>query len=214
MSMLWYSSEQRLGSYINYQGFSNFVEAQRQGRPVIFLTPHVVSIDFAGTMLATQVPVCAMMKDLRNSIFNEKIVASRSRFGLRLHKRSKGIRPLIRNLLDNVSCIYIADQDFGMKNSVFASFFNEKVATLSTLGRMARITNALVLPMSSRLDLDSGQYYVVIGKPMANFPTDDEYINARRMNAEFEKIIARAPEQYMWTLRWFKTRPNDSPSIY
>ena len=214
MSMLWLSSEQRLSSYINYKGFEHWVNAQRQGRPVIFLTPHVVSVDFAATLLSSQVPTCAMMKDLRNSTLNKRIMSSRSRFGLKLYERSRGIRPLIRNLLNNVSCVYIPDQDFGMRNSVFASFFGEKVATLATLGRMAKLTNALVLPLHSSLNTETGQYYVVIDEPLSDFPTNDPHVDARRMNAVFETIIAQAPEQYMWTLRWFKTRPNNGPSIY
>jgi len=214
LSVLWFSSEQRLSSYVSYRGIENWKKVQQQGRPVIFLTPHVVSVDFAATLLASQVPLCAMMKDFRNSVINERIIASRSRFGLSLYERSKGLRPLIRNLKNNVSCLYIPDQDFGNKNSIFVPFFGQKTATLNTLGRMAKLTNAQVLPLHARLDIESGQYQVVIDKPLENFPSDDEYANARRMNAVFEEIITEAPEQYMWTLRWFKTRPDNGKSIY
>ncbi len=214
LSVLWFSSEQRLGSYISYRGIENFHKAQRQGRPVIFLTPHVVSVDFAATLLATQVPICAMMKDFRNSVINDRIIASRTRFGLHLYERSKGLRPMIRNLKNNVSCLYIPDQDFGTNNSLFVPFFGQKSATLNTLGRMAKLTNALVLPLHAHLNFKTGQYQVVIDRPLENFPGDDEYANARRMNAVFEEIIAKAPEQYMWTLRWFKTRPDNGKSIY
>ena len=88
------------------------------------------------------------------------------------------------------------------------------VATLNTLGRMTRMTDAKVLPVRTYLDPRSGQYHVTIEPPMADFPTDSDYINARRMNSVFETIIQAAPEQYLWTLRWFKTRPGNEEPIY
>jgi KDO2-lipid IV(A) lauroyltransferase len=34
------------------------------------------------------------------------------------------------------------------------------------------------------------------------------------VNAAFETVIRQAPEQYLWTLRWFRTRPNGESSPY
>jgi KDO2-lipid IV(A) lauroyltransferase len=34
------------------------------------------------------------------------------------------------------------------------------------------------------------------------------------MNREIEQWVREMPEQYMWTYRRFKTRPNNEPSLY
>jgi len=34
------------------------------------------------------------------------------------------------------------------------------------------------------------------------------------MNLELEKLIRLAPDQYMWSLRLFQTRPDGSPPPY
>ncbi len=214
LGMLWLSSDHRLNRCMNVSGIEHWHKANREGHPVIFLTPHVVAVDLAGTVLARFVPVCTMMKDLNNLLMNQRVKEYRSRFGLKLYSRSRGMRPLIRNLLNKVSCYYIPDQDFGTANSVFVPFFGVPVATLSTLGRMARLTDAKVLPMRSYLDPDTGIYNITISEPLDNFPQADEHVNARRMNAVFEDIIKERPDQYMWTLRWFKTRPNNEKSPY
>jgi len=57
-------------------------------------------------------------------------------------------------------------------------------------------------------------YEVDIDPPMENFPSDDDTKNARQMNEALEAGINRAPEQYMWTLRWFKTRPHGEAPPY
>ena len=49
---------------------------------------------------------------------------------------------------------------------------------------------------------------------MESFPGDDEQLDAARMNEELEKLIMQAPEQYMWSLRLFQTRPNGEPNPY
>ncbi len=214
LGMVSLSSEERLNRLMNIKGIEHYRRARNAGHPVIFLTPHLVGVDIAGTLLARHMPICSMMRDQRNSVLNNRMKANRMRFGLRLYTRSQGLLPLVRNLKRKINCYYIADEDFGANNSLFVSFFGMPVATLNTLGRMTRMTDAKVLPVRTHLDTRSGQYNIIIEAPLTDFPTDSEYINARRMNAVFENMIRVAPEQYLWTLRWFKSRPDNGKSPY
>ena len=214
LGMVSLSSEERLNAVINIEGFENYRRVRNAGHAVIFLTPHLVGVDIAGTLLSRHLPVCTMMRDHKNPVLNNRLKANRKRFGLKLYTRSQGLLPLVQNLKKKVSCYYIADEDFGVNNSLFVPFFGVPVATLNTLGRMARLTNARVLPVRSYLDSKTGRYDITIEAPLENFPTDDSYTNARRMNAIFEKMISAAPEQYLWTLRWFKSRPDNGTPPY
>ncbi|MFW8120592.1 kdo(2)-lipid IV(A) palmitoleoyltransferase, partial [Klebsiella pneumoniae] len=47
-----------------------------------------------------------------------------------------------------------------------------------------------------------------------NYPHDDEAAPAAYMNRVIEKEILRAPEQYLWLHRRFKTRPPGEASLY
>ena len=214
LGMVSLSSEERLNAVINIEGFENYRKVRNAGHAVIFLTPHLVGVDIAGTLLSRHLPVCTMMRDHKNPVLNNRLKANRKRFGLKLYTRSQGLLPLVQNLKKKVSCYYIADEDFGVNSSIFVPFFGVPVATLNTLGRMARLTDAKVLPVRSYLDSKTGRYDITIEAPLENFPTDDSYTNARRMNAIFENMIAAAPEQYLWTLRWFKSRPDNGTPPY
>ncbi|MEE8210306.1 MAG: hypothetical protein V3T85_00150, partial [Acidiferrobacterales bacterium] len=55
---------------------------------------------------------------------------------------------------------------------------------------------------------------LVLNPVLAEFPTGDPNKDAARMNAALEQSIRDAPEQYMWTLKLFKTRPDNGPSPY
>ncbi len=214
LGMLALSSEPRLNALMNIEGIENYRKVRNAGHAAIFLTPHLVGVDITGTLLARHIPVCTMMREQKNPILNDRLKANRRRFGLKVYTRSQGLMPLVRNLKRKVSCYYIADEDFGTSNSLFVPFFGVPVATLNTLGRMAQMTDAKVLPVRSCLDARSGRYNISIGAPLSDFPTDDSYTNARRMNAIFEDMIAQAPAQYLWTLRWFKSRPDNSAPPY
>jgi lauroyl/myristoyl acyltransferase len=57
-------------------------------------------------------------------------------------------------------------------------------------------------------------YDMCLYPPLKNFPSDDPLADAKRMNEEVEKWVREMPEQYMWSYRRFKTRPNNEPSLY
>jgi KDO2-lipid IV(A) lauroyltransferase len=47
-----------------------------------------------------------------------------------------------------------------------------------------------------------------------NYPCGDVEADTRRMNAFIEDRIREMPEQYLWTHRRFKTRPEGEPGFY
>ena len=50
--------------------------------------------------------------------------------------------------------------------------------------------------------------------PLEDFPTGDPERDAASVNKARETLIRLAPEQYMWTLRWFRTRPEGETPPY
>ena len=49
---------------------------------------------------------------------------------------------------------------------------------------------------------------------MNDYPGEDKQIAAGYINKVIEREILRAPEQYLWVHRRFKTRPLVEPSVY
>ena len=105
------------------------------------------------------------------------------------------------------------DEDLGGEHCVFAPFFGIETATLPVVGRLARMTGATVIPMFCILG-EEGRYKVVLGDPIEDFPTQNPELDAAKVNLAFQASINDAPEQYLWTLKWFRTRPNGESSPY
>jgi KDO2-lipid IV(A) lauroyltransferase len=96
---------------------------------------------------------------------------------------------------------------------VFVPFFGHPAKSLTSTHAMARLSGARVLPLFHER-LPDGRYRVEIGAPLEDFPSGDASADTARSMAVIETAIRRAPEQYLWIHKRFKSRPDDGPSPY
>lgn len=219
-ALLWWASKKRMAKLIRYNGLQQLYKALGSGRSVIILSYHSVSTDYTGFALEHCLPSfiksVTIMKPLKNCLLNYFVCRARRRFGTVAVPRHWGLAE-VANILrhkDMALLYYTPDEDFGIEHSVMVPFFSTQAATLTSLGRLARIGNAIVIPACAALSEDTNGYNVHFGEPLQDFPTGDAVADAICMNQAFEKMIMLAPEQYMWTMRRFKTRPLEEPSPY
>jgi len=86
-------------------------------------------------------------------------------------------------------------------------------ATVTALSRIARLTEALVVPCIAR-ERAWGRYQIEFLPALENFPSDDAAADVGRMNAVIEAEVRKTPAQYLWIHRRFKTRPPRERSLY
>ena len=184
-------------------------------RPVIWLAPHFVGLVVGGMRLSVDQTVANLYARARNPVANKIMLHGRSRFSSPvLISKSDGIKPVLKALKAGLPLHYSPDQDQGRRNAAFVPFFGIPTATVSALPRLARLTNAQVIPVVTR-QLPWGRGYAVrFYPPWENFPTDDLEADVTRMNAFIEDRIREMPGQYLWLHRRFKTRPTGEPSLY
>lgn len=214
IACLWWVPEWRLRKWIRFKGKQAYLDLL-ENHNVLLLLPHFNGLDLGGTYCSTLAPSMCMMKTERNALLNWQMWKGRSRFGdTRIIFREQGLRPYVKALKSGVACYYLADEDFGEgENTVFAPFFGIERATLTTLSGMARLGKAKVIGVIPRMTPEGG-YEVAFTPPLENFPSGDEQKDAQAMNALLEAAIRQSPAQYMWTFRWFQTRPAGEPSFY
>lgn len=183
-------------------------------RPVIWLAPHFVGLVMGGVRLSMDRPLATMYRPAKNPVIDRMMLQGRSRFSAVLVAKEDGIKPLLKTLKERMPFYYLPDQDQGRSNAVFVPFFGVPAATLSALPRLAKLTGAQVVPVTTRL-LPGGQGYAVhFYPPWDNYPSGDLEADVARMNAFIEERIREMPDQYLWLHRRFKTRPAGEPSVY
>ena len=125
------------------------------------------------------------------------------------------VKALFKALADNECCLYLPDQDYGPKRSIFVPFFAVK-ETATTTGTLmfAEGSGAPMLIAFAYRDPDTQDYVVEIHDVLDGIPSGDAYADLTRLNQEIEKFIRRQPAQYLWAHRRFKTRPQGQPSLY
>jgi len=212
--LLWWAPRERLERLIRVEGLEH-VRALG-GEAAIFLVPHFVTLDACATRLIMELDMVGIYAMQKDPHFARMLDHGRTRFGSqRTVSRQEGVRAMISAMRrEKRSSFYLPDQDPGPKNAVFVPFFGVMAATLPGLSRIARLTGAKVLTAVVRMRSGGEGYVLEIGPPWEDFPTDDLVADTRRMNAWIERAVHKAPEQYLWSHRRFKTRPPGEAPFY
>ncbi len=211
--MNWWISEKRFVNSVEVKGRAHYDEALANGKNIILLAPHFMSLDVAGYILCRETPMITMYQYSKNQLINEAVKRGRSRFGGLLVERKEPLRKLVRLIGQGHPFYYLPDQDAGRKG-VFVPFFHELASTIPMLGKFASMTDAVVIPCSNRIKAWGQGYEVILGEPIENFPSGEELQDTATMNAVVADMIRQMPEQYFWVHKRFKTRPPNSDTKF
>ncbi len=189
------------------------VEAVRaQGKPIVFVMPHAWAIDIAGLYISLNgLSMCTMMHSVPNRLYDWFINRQRILFGGIVFERDAGLKPIIKLMRQGRSFFYLPDQDHGPQASVFVPFFGRMKATLPALPKLCKLTGAAAITMFVAYDAEQGRYQLTFEPALSDYPSGDVTADTARMNQEIEKLVARWPDQYMWFLKYFRSRPESDP---
>jgi KDO2-lipid IV(A) lauroyltransferase len=211
-SWLWESDEATVRSRLRLVGATH--ELQGHDRTVIF-APHFVGLDAGGTALAllVQRAFISVYAEQANEAVDGWIRAGRLRYGaVKLVSKNQGLRPVVQAVRASEVLYLLPDMDMGASESVFVPFFGVLAATVPTLPRMARLGQAKVVPVISRITPQG--YEVEVLPAWTDYPGPDAQADTALMNQRLEAMIQTMPEQYYWVHKRFKTRPPGEPKLY
>jgi len=213
-SLLFFGSKKRLSKMLEIEGQQHIDEAINNDKSVIILLAHSIMLEFAPAALGLKYDCFGSYKTSKNAVLDWMIARSRCRHVSFVVSREEGMRKLIKSLIPKRLMIFLPDEDLGIDNAVFAPFFGKKKATLTTPARLAKMGKAVALPTFAWYDVTTQKYKIHIAQHLHNYPTGNAKQDAILLNESLEKMIQKYPEQYMWTMKWFKTRPDNEASLY
>ena len=214
----WWSSKEHIQKLIQVENLAYFEDAVRSGSNIILLAPHFVALEIGGIYLSTVSPITSVYQRNKNPLFNALTIHGRTRFGALITERQESTLGIVRQMKNCHPLYYLPDQDPGIhwhpKQSVFAPFFNEQAATWTTLSRLAKITDAIVIPCKTEILSKGKGFKVTFSAPITNFPTGNPLSDAAIMNQAIESLVRDIPDQYFWVHKRFKTQPVGVASHY
>jgi KDO2-lipid IV(A) lauroyltransferase len=215
-AMAWWGNLEKVEKLCRIEGVQHLETALQQHRGVILLGGHFTTLDLGGTLLGLKVPhveINAVYRPHENPVLEYLIVRGRRRVLADIISRND-TRSMIRHLRKQHVVWTATDQDYALRNSVFAPFFGVPAATTTAISRLASVTGAAVVPFSSKR-LENGQGYLLqLLPPLDNFPGKDVQRDTERVNKALEDQVRTMPEQYYWVHRRFKHRPPGEPALY
>ncbi len=213
-SLLLFASKKRLATLVEIEGAEHIDKAIENQQSIMILLAHSVMLEFAPIALGIKYNCYGSYKRAKNPVMDWIIAKGRCRYVKFVVSREQGLRRLIRELIPNQLLIFLPDEDLGKHNAVFASFFGKQKATLTTPARIAKLGKAVALPCFAYYDPSLKKYKIIIAPAIDNYPSKDTAKNALMLNQQLEKLILQQPEQYMWLMKWYRSRPEGEDSVY
>lgn len=210
----WFWSDRRVKRWFSVTGLENLQAAQHSGRGALIIGVHFMSLELGGRAMGICQPMMAMYRPHNNKLMEWIQTKGRMRSNKAMINR-RDLRGMVQALKQGEAVWFAPDQDYGPKGSVFAPLFAvPDAATTSGTWMLARMAKPALITVVLIRKEDGSGYELVIQPELQDYPIENEQQAAEYMNRVIEREIMRAPDQYMWLHRRFKTRPPGAPSLY
>lgn len=210
----WWSSAERIRKLVTIKNLHIVEELRAKGEDIILFYPHFVGFEMCVFALNQVLPLVSVYSQQKNDALDAQIYAGRQRYNnCYIVPRNEGLRSIIKAMRkEHTPFLYLPDQDFGVRDSVFVKFFEKDAATITGLSRISKLARARVVPLIARRV--GHRFELEFYPAWENYPTDDVVADTRRMNAFLEERIREIPAQYFWLHKRFKNRPEGEARIY
>ena len=213
-SLIFFAGKKRLASMSEIYGKEHLDAAKADNKAAILLVAHSVMLEFGLPQIGYHYEAFGSYKTSKNPVLDWIVARSRCRHLSLVVSREEGLRKLVKSMSPERVMMFAPDEDLGRENSVFAPFYGKEKSTLTTTARLTKMGKAVALPTFIYFDKKQQKYITHIGAPLENFPSKDGIADATNINQALEALISQSPEQYMWFMKWFYTRPEGEEGVY
>lgn len=206
-------SHEEIKAISEIEGAENLTEPLKRGERVILLTGHFTPMELSGRVMQSICPRIAAVFQMHSNAFLTEILRTTRERMAESTVESTDVRGMVRNLRSGAALWFAPDQTVRSKQSMMTTFFGEPALSNTATSKLAKLGKAVAVPWFL-CRLPEGGYKMTILPQLENFPSDDPLADTKRFVAILEEAIRRCPEQYIWTYRRFKGRPEPYPDPY
>ena len=206
-------------SFLRYEGLDHYLAARDQGKGVLVLTGHLGAWELSSFYHSLMgYPMSIVIRRLDNPLVDNLVNRIRCLHGNKVLHKDDFARGLLASMRRGETVGILMDTNMTPPQGAFVDFFGHLACTGSGLARVARKTEAQVLPGFLLWDPGTRQYVLRFGAALALVATEDAEKDALANTALFTKVIEdyirQYPDQWLWVHRRWKTRPAGEASIY
>ena len=177
--------------------------ARREGRGIVFLTPHLGCFEITAQYLSTHFPISVLYRAPRQDWLQQMILAGRAREQLHLAAADlAGVRTLLKALKRGEAVGMLPDQAPKVGEGRWLDFFGKPAYTMTLAARLTESGAAVLLCWGERLPGGAG-YHFRLQAPTRTLVGNTEE-RAQIINHEIEDLIRQCPGQYLWGYNRYK----------
>ena len=205
---------------LNWEGEALLVEALKQRKGIVLLTPHMGSFEVtaqasAQSFAAEYGPITVLYRPARKPWLRAIMDGSRARPGVATAPATlAGVRQMIRALRRGEAVGLLPDQVPPDGMGVWVPFFGKPAYTMTLAARLVQQTGAVpLLIWGERLGHGAG--YTVRVSALGEALPEGENTQAESaavINRAMERLIRQRPQQYLWGYHRYK-QPRANASI-
>ncbi|NRD71980.1 LpxL/LpxP family Kdo(2)-lipid IV(A) lauroyl/palmitoleoyl acyltransferase [Shewanella sp. VB17] len=211
--MAWFWPEWRVRRISSVIGKEKLLKQEKNGRGVLLLSSHHLNLEMTARIFSQFTKGYAVYRPNSNPVYEFIQHRGRTRSGHKMIDR-KDIKSMLKVLKKGDLLWYLADHDYGPKNSVFAPFFAVAKAA-STTGSSVLIDATRCAVISAVTVVKNSHYTLHIGNDLSKqIERRNPVSTASIVNRELEGMINRDIPAWMWLHKRFKTRPEGLENVY
>jgi Kdo2-lipid IVA lauroyltransferase/acyltransferase len=200
-------------------GHENFLEGQRRGKGVLYLTGHIGAWELSSFAHALYgFPLHYMARPIENRRIDALVNAYRCLSGNQPIFKNESARVTLKVLKDAGTIGILADQNTMPQEGVFVDFFGKAASTTTGIARLALHTDAVVVPGYAIWDESLGKYRLrfepAVELIRSGDPERDILQNTQKFTKVLEDIIRKYPDQWVWVHGRWNTRQSGEPPVY
>jgi len=212
-------TKENIENVVILEGHENFLEGQRRGKGVLYLTGHIGAWELSSFAHALYgYPLHFMARPLDNKRLDALVNQYRCSSGNLPIFKNESARVMLKILKDSGTVGILADQNTLPAEGAFVDFFGKSACTTTGIARVALHTGAAVVPGYAYWDESIQKYRLRFEPPVELIRTGDTerdvFENTQRFAKVVEEIIRKHPDQWVWVHKRWKTRPKGEPALY
>lgn len=196
---VWFGRDEKVAGLVACHTWHVVEAAQRGGRGIIFLTPHLGCFEISSLYGAQRLAITALYRPPKLRWLEPLMLAGRQRWRATLAPADlRGVRALYRALRRGEAVGLLPDQAPGAGEGAWADFFGRPAYTMTLVQRLQKATGAaVVMAFAERLPREGGYLLHLEAVPAEN-------LDETALNAAVERIVRRCPAQYLWSYNRYK----------
>lgn len=211
-AMGWWWPSWRIKKHCKVEGFDQVLAALEQGNGVFGLAIHNVNLELACRTIGYTYKSVGFYRKHNNPLMDYLQYYGRNRSNKYMVDK-RNAKAFIQAMNNGELGLYLPDQDYGAKQSIFVPFGGvEKTATTTATLMFAKRTKAVPFLLTPQ---STGNGCSVKFVSAIDYLADNDQEHAlTQLNRDILALILEQPESYLWMHKRFKTRPVDAKESF